>query len=525
MTMSKKSVASDFDLVHTLEYLRARAYFMESDSYCNFELPPYFCFDEIILSARAILSNKNLKSVCKSASKSDSPYNFEGVNYTLLSNKDGSFGWRQLQLIHPVLYVDLVNTITDKNYWKEVIELFKRREKTCISCISLPLISQSDESNKAISVTRWWDRIEQESLRLALDYRFMFKTDILNCYPSIYTHSLEWAFAKNGRIGVKKDRAKGIIEHNLGTEIDNKIKNMNQQQTNGIPQGSALMDFIAEFVLGGTDIELDMRINLELTDKDFKILRYRDDYRIFSNDYKTGHTIMKILNEVLYSWNLKMNSSKTSESSDIITASVKSEKQEEIYLAPVKQSFQKEIMRIYILSKKYPNAGLIAKNLTDYYDNLNKYKKTIKVDYEVVSAITTMVAFHSPRYIPQAAAILTKTIELSKNTLDRKIIIDKIVKKFRDVPNTAYIDLWLQRITDVKDIESYSFDGSTITKVAIDELDNGALWNSDWLKPEHKKVINTVKISQLAKQIELGEFSPVIERKEFQLYRQTYPEW
>lgn len=522
---------SDFTLVHKLKSLQATSYFRESKHYVSFELPPYFNFDEILLSASAILNQKTLADVCtkKTDGKPSYPSDFQGVNYIILSNKDGSFAWRPLQLIHPVLYMDLVNLMTEKKAWKAIGDFFDRREKSFVECISLSLKSNIEESNRAVTVSNWWDKIEQESLRRSLDYRFMFQTDISNCYPSIYTHSLEWALAEGGRLEVKEKRAKGKNTKNIGSEIDIKLQQMNQKQTIGIPQGSALMDFIAEIVLGGTDMELSERIKSEVKKGAvFKILRYRDDYRIFSNEYQVGHQIMKILNDVLYSWNMKMNASKTSETSDVVTASIKAEKVEEIYVAPVRLTFQKAAMRTYTLSKKHPNAGLIAKNLTEYYDRLITYQEKLKkdgieheFDYEVVLTIITMIGFYSPRYMPQVAAIVTKIIDISDKGLNRKKIISRIINKFGDVPNTEFIDVWLQRITDKSDISSFEF-GSEITKVALSRKNNEALWNSDWLNVEDRKTINTVKLSDLSDRIELGTFSPIVEREEFELYRVDY---
>jgi len=60
---------------------------------------------------------------------------------------------------------------------------------------------------------------------------------------------------------------------------------MTYGQTNGIPQGSVLMDFIAEIVLGYTDLELSHKIN-QLKIEDYQIIRYRDDYRIFQIIHK-----------------------------------------------------------------------------------------------------------------------------------------------------------------------------------------------------------------------------------------------
>ena len=61
------------------------------------------------------------------------------------------------------------------------------------------------------------------------------------------------------------------------------IQEMSFGQTNGIPQGSILMDFIAEIVLGYAD-ELLSKELVKLKINDYKILRYRDDYRIFTNN-------------------------------------------------------------------------------------------------------------------------------------------------------------------------------------------------------------------------------------------------
>lgn len=514
---------SNFTLITELEHLEVRSYFGESKHYTGFDLPPYFSFDELLLSSSRMLSNRSLADICAKGArnKPDYPCNHANVNYIVLSNKDGGFAWRQLQLIHPVLYIDLVNLITEEDAWSEIREFFKRRDESSVECISLPLRSNIEESNKAVLVTNWWDKIEQESLRKALDFRFMFQTDISNCYPSIYTHSLEWAMCSGGRREIKHRRSEGEVTRNIGSEIDQKLQNMNQGQTIGIPQGSALMDFIAEIVLGGTDLELTDEIKTVIgKDHKFKILRYRDDYRVFTNDYNVGHEIMKILNKVLYNWDMRINAAKTSETNDIITASIKNEKLEEIYTAPIKHTFQKAAMRIYILSKKHPNAGLVAKHLTDYYDRLQENKEA-KFDFEVVLAIVTMIAYRSPRYMSQVASIISTIINMSGKELDRKTVISKIVEKFENVPNTEFIDVWLQRITDLDNIHSYNF-VSVITKVALAKEENSVLWNSEWLNQNDREIINTLRISTLPEKIENRTFSPLVEREEFALYRRDY---
>ncbi len=74
----------------------------------------------------------------------------------------------------------------------------------------------------------------------------------------------------------------------LGNIVDNSIMNMRNGQTNGIPQGSVLMDFIAEMVLGYADTELTSKIRELEPELNYQVLRYRDDYRIFVTQQQHG---------------------------------------------------------------------------------------------------------------------------------------------------------------------------------------------------------------------------------------------
>ena len=100
---------------------------------------------------------------------------------------------------------------------------------------------------------------------------------------------------------------------------------MNYDQTNGIPQGSTLADFIAEMVLGYADRLLAEKLK-ERHITNYRILRYRDDYRVFSNNRQDLETIALCLNEVLSHLNFHLNSSKTKMTESIVTDSIKSDK-------------------------------------------------------------------------------------------------------------------------------------------------------------------------------------------------------
>lgn len=510
--MSSKSILE-------LSSLEARAYFKKESSYVNFELPPYFHFDQLITFSSTLLYKNTLESLCK---KGSWPSLYDNVNYTILTNKDGAYSWRPMQIIHPLLYVDLVNTITSKKNWEILTKRFEEFSSSYVKCISIPRASLDHESDKASQITNWWENIEQESLRLGLYFNYQLATDITDCYGSIYTHSIEWAIDDGGKAGAKSRLAKGGSKKSLGSLIDMKLRNLNYGQTNGIPQGSVLMDFIAEIVLGYVDIELTNKIknetNLKL--KDFSILRYRDDYRILTNNPNVGHEILKHLNIILQNVGLKMNSSKTVESDDVVISSIKKEKLDVIFTAPANQGFQREALRIYQLSKKYPNSGLVSKEIGLYYDKIEKRKRLKNIDYTVLISIFTMISVKSPRTIHLTAAINSKLLERIKKLDRRKALTMKIIEKFSDIPNAGLIDVWLQRISAPMGLEVAFQD--KFTKAALGEVRNSELWNSDWLKKESIKTIDFASISDLPQKIEDKTITPVIEREEFELYKIVY---
>ncbi len=501
----------------------AKRFFLKDRSYINFDIPPYFHFDQLLTFTSAAIAKQQLPDLCKKTSRGKPiwPSSIEGVNYTILSNKDGAYSWRPFQLIHPVLYVELINIITDKKNWQIIIDRFNDFSNGYVKCISIPRESLTEESDAAAQVSDWWEKIEQQSIKKSLEFDYIFATDITDCYGSIYTHSIVWALHPEGKEGVKTERAKSASRNQLGTAIDNRLMNMNRGQTNGIPQGSVLMDFIAEIILGYADLELTAKLKeLKLNPNDYFILRYRDDYRILTNSPPLGQEILKQLNHVLYELGLKMNPNKTSESNDVILSSLKKEKVETIFIAPIQQYFQKEALRIYQLSKKYPNSGLVLKELGLYYDRISRHKNPRNVNYDVLISIFTMISVQSPRTINWTAAIISKIIERIKSEPKKIDITKQIINKFDRIPNSGLIDIWLQRISAPLGIKMQYKDA--LTKAALSEVDNDALWNCDWLNKDIKDSVNLADISDLKSELDNKTITPIIEREEVELFRAVY---
>lgn len=511
--------------VTELSAQEAKKFFLKESSYVNFELPYYFHFDQLITFSKAAVGRKQLPALCKKNERGKPilPSAYERVNYTILNNKDGAYSWRPLQIIHPVLYVELVNLLTDSVNWDTITKRFKKFKKTSVNCIGIPRESLDDESDKAAQIMNWWEKIEQESLRKALQFNYIYSTDISDCYGSIYTHSVEWALHKNGKTGVKADRASDPNKKTLGRLIDVRLQNMNNGQTNGIPQGSALSDFLAEIVLGYSDLELTKRLDgASIPHADYYILRYRDDYRILTNSPPLGHRILKELNSVLYDLGLKMHPGKTKGSDDVILASLKPEKLEYIEIAPATQHFQKEALRIYQLAKKYPNSGIILKELENYYARFSKRKQIQNVDFRVLISIFTMIPIHSPRSINICAAVLSKIMEHTDTAKHIKLT-EMIIGKFTDLPNVGLIEIWLQRIAAPLKVDHIFAD--PLTKRALDKISNSDLWECGWLADDVVGALNAADLSKLASDLVSETISPTISKEEVEMFRSHHYDW
>lgn len=270
----------------------------------------------------------------------------------------------------PVLYVDLVREITTEANWerlKVLLNSYAGNEKIC--CLSHPVISLSKNRDKAEQVANWCQNIELKSIELALDFSYFYETDISDCYGSIYTHSLAWAV--EGKAYAKAHQQ----EANLGNFIDRAIQSMQFGQTNGIPQGSVLMDLIAEILLAYIDSELSSSLIANNID-DYKILRYRDDYRIFVNSSEVGEKILKLLMEILASFGLRLNSTKTSGSENIVISAVKADKLAWLKLPSNKNSLIKQALLIKAHADNFPNSGSVTTALAKFYQRVKKLVKS-----------------------------------------------------------------------------------------------------------------------------------------------------
>ena len=206
----------------------------------------------------------------------------------------------------------------------------------------------------------------------------------------------------------------------IGNIIDNSLQQMSYGQTNGIPQGSVLMDFIAEIILGYADLELSN--NIEGYKGNYKIIRYRDDYRIFVSSPEIGKEIIKKLTDILASINMRINSDKTYFSDDIIDSCVKSDKPFWLMNKTRSKSPHKKLLVLKKLSKQFPNSGTLTTELQRFYNE--EYNPDSIINIEVLISIITDIAYRNTKAYGLSISILGKIISFEEYA-DRKLTLIK----------------------------------------------------------------------------------------------------
>lgn len=517
--------------VLSLNSKEARKFFLSGKRYVDTDLPDYFDFQPILdfLSSLLKVENDYWKCCAKKRGATrerhqdyQNPKEREGVNYTLIANKDGKNAWRPITLIHPLLYVNLVNIITEKKNWEILIKHFRRAKKSAVRCVSIPIVTDNEVDGKKEQILEWWENFERESIKSSMHFCCVAKTDISDCYNSIYTHSICWALdGKKRSKNTFFNRTAKSARYILGDKIDKSVEQMRSAQTKGIPQGAVLMDLIAEIVLCAIDLSLTERLKSERINE-FNIIRYRDDYRIYSRSRQDAEIILKLLGDELREYGLSLNSKKTHIFDEIVMNSVKEDKWNAI-TSPINclydeiqgerlhlHKFESFLMQIYDFSIKYENSGQLCRFLNNISGVIPKKQR--QEDWMVSISILTEIARMSPRTYPSFAHLVSIMLKGCSSKFKERMI-ESIIEKFANVPNTDFLNIWLQRLCyRVNPQKKFN---TELCAVVVDSRDVKKLWNNAWIKPSVRKKLEQCDIVDRNK---LANIDPIISRNEVSIF-------
>ena len=490
-----------------LESEDARKFFLEKNSYFSQGLPSYYDIEYLLNHAKENLEKNELNN--KSHLVIDNKYsNYPEINYILHVNKTME-SYRPLTLIHPFLYVDLVNFITSEENWKKVKERYDELHQKIsdkIICSSIPYIL--DENKDERHELNFWQQVEQTSIVLSLKYNYLLHTDISNYYSSIYTHTLPWAF--HGEEEAKQNKINNSL---IGNVLDKKFQYMNYGETVGLPQGNAVSDLMAEMLLKYIDSLLVERLENINKTLEYKILRYRDDYRIFTESKENEDLIKKELLILLQRHKLTLSEAKTKSSTDLIKHSLKEDKlfwiehdpvikigMDKIYTLPKKELDQKEFEKLYynriykatiqkhlyiikLFSEKYPNSGQLIGAFKEFEERITDLSRSelekSGTDISVLIAIITDLIRKNPKVTESGLKILSVLFEkIDTYSIFDKIfklyiysptdkkkyetgyqrkfeLVSNIIKKISSKSTNSYLEIWLQRLI-IKNLDSES---------------------------------------------------------------------
>jgi hypothetical protein len=187
-----------------------------------------------------------------------------------------------------------------KQTWPNLKQYFKERTKAQPYKISQIHIRKQKKSPLLFNMS-YQDRHGKEDIvsDIRLSARFLVETDISTCFPSIYTHSLEWAITSRDRA---KDNLKNCRKE-WGGDLDAYVRSLRDGETGGILIGPHASNLIAEIVL--------TRIDEELQQAGYNFIRNIDDYVCYVDSHDKAETFLSELKDALGKYNLSINYKKT----------------------------------------------------------------------------------------------------------------------------------------------------------------------------------------------------------------------
>lgn len=303
-------------------YINSRKYEDQGNPQSTYS--PIFSFYKNIINPRL---KSNLTDADKETQKKKQSFPFK---YSIIKDP---YNLRHISLVHPraqINYCEFYNNYspaiilhTSKStysirapkkvansfflYEKEITAKYKSSD---IETIQDELSSKYSSSYFSYSGFNRIHKFFDSKLYFELERKFttMWMLDVSHCFNSIYTHSVSWAL-----------KSKEFIRNNIPNtnqypqELDTLMQRSNNNETNGIPIGSEFSRVFAELIFQKIDQNIEKCLFDEYNLKnhnDYVILRYVDDYIVFSKSENIALTITNVVSQMLNEFNLHLNNQK-----------------------------------------------------------------------------------------------------------------------------------------------------------------------------------------------------------------------
>ncbi len=205
--------------------------------------------------------------------------------------------------------------------------------------------SDGNDNNGAIFSMNYksWKDDGDPLIEFSLGKRYVIKTDISQCFPSAYSHSIPWALEG-------KSNCKHSIRNHIpfwSDEIDKACRKIKDDETNGLIIGPHASNVLSEILLSAIDKELRKR--------GYKYIRHIDDYTCYTETYKEAEDFLTDLNTELREYCLTLNYKKTS-----IAELPQASAEEWVQILKDKYAIERDRRIQYDIARAYLDTAILA---------------------------------------------------------------------------------------------------------------------------------------------------------------------
>jgi hypothetical protein len=337
-----------------------------------------------------------------------------------------NFADRIFSIINPEIYCQMAYEIA--SYWKILLlDLFNSKNKVVSYSFPIPLDSKNQgkigKLRSGRMIYEYIEMVENDIAAEAYRFEYLAVIDLKNFYPSIYTHSLAWAFHDKQMI------RSGLNRHDpqyIGNRIDTLFQCANDEMTHGIPIGPAISDIVSEVLLARIDTDLSKILknkkNSKNKDINFLAVRFKDDYRILCMNEEDALVIIKELQHILREYELDLNENKTTIHklpNGIFRPWVS--RYHAVNPQPKKFYEYKRFKEVYLavvaIDRDLPNTGVVDRFLADIItkDNQPNFRVNRKTIPKIISLLL-MLAELRIKSFPKILGIIEAVIRSQNNT-------------------------------------------------------------------------------------------------------------
>lgn len=274
------SVDKDFVLAALLQHN-----FLPAQSPDCEELPP-------ILSSRSFSVKAARKLAASSGHRPKGYEGYDAVEYRLTRFNGVS---RCCSIPHPTAYAKLALRIYE--YWDKKLHFIADNEHSVIR-------PRHHSDGRIIIMDDYGTESTKASRNLTDSFgrRFFVRTDISNCFPSIYSHTIPWALVGMKTAKLNRDPNEWF------NQLDEKTRKLKRNETQGVAIGPATSNIIFEAILSKVDEAMDKKFK---ADKGLVFRRFIDDYTAYCKTEEQAQRFIRVLAENLAFYKLALNIAKT----------------------------------------------------------------------------------------------------------------------------------------------------------------------------------------------------------------------